>query len=221
MDEKIENRLKIFYETVFHKVYQRLEKIPLPDKDIQTPLDKLILKRESVRKFSKKNLRFEVLSSILSIAKVLDISRQPEKRSYPSGGARFPLELYVLISNCEKLEKGLYHFNILDNSLEILLKEDLDYLMNDFCTENITNPSAVIIITSVKNRIQIKYGKKKGRELYLIEAGHLAQNLILKCVENDISSCPVAGFKTQTIKTKLDLTNYEEVIYTLPIGIKE
>ena len=42
------------------------------------------------------------------------------RRFYPSGGARYPLEVYLLIQRVDSLTTGLYHYNVKENSLEIL-----------------------------------------------------------------------------------------------------
>ena len=47
------------------------------------------------------------------------------RRAYPSGGARFPLEIYVFLFKCKDLVSGIYHYNVLDHSLEKILDENV------------------------------------------------------------------------------------------------
>jgi len=41
-------------------------------------------------------------------------------RPYPSGGARHPLEIYLKVRECRGLEPGLYHYDPVGNSLQVV-----------------------------------------------------------------------------------------------------
>lgn len=155
-------------------------------------------------------------SGITHLDKNLDYS----KRSYPSGGTRYPLEVYLIILNCEGIEKGLYHYNVKENSLELLLDEDLNnWLVRNTDGEKwITNAAVVVIITGVLDRVRIKYGDR-GYRLTLIEAGHLSQNMLLLATGLGLGSCPLAGFIDSEVNRLLDINLQKEVaLYMIAIG---
>lgn len=114
---------------IHFKTYPRLDTIKLSNIKIPTnKLSEILRKRRSTRQFSgasisKKELYFLLFSScgVINPDQIIDNSKRP----YPSAGARYPLEVYPIMLNCEGLKKGLYHYNVKENSLELLLEEDL------------------------------------------------------------------------------------------------
>lgn len=206
------------------KTYPRLNKIYLTDKK---PKDKklglLMANRRSVRQFSGLPISQEQLShllfssaGLLNVNKSLDYSRRP----YPSAGARYPLEIYPLVLNCTGLEKGLYHYNVKENCLEIILKEDLEkWLMKASGGETLLKESSIIfIITGVLDRTRIKY-RDRGYRYALIEAGHLGQNICLLTAELNLGCCPLGGFIDPVVNELLDISFQKEfALYLLAVG---
>ena len=117
------------------------------------------------------------------------------RRSYPSAGARYPLEVYLIPLGVKSLKQGLYHYNVKENALEALLIEDMwEWVLA--CTGNekwILDANFLIIITGIPDRSRIKYGDREFRYM-LIEAGHLSQNICLLATELGLRSCPIGGF---------------------------
>lgn len=163
------------------KTYPRLEKIYLTKKPLKDKgLSLLMTTRRSLRKFSGLPISLEQLSYLLySSAGLLNINNSIDysRRPYPSAGARYPLEIYPLVMNYAGLEKGLYHFNVKEGCLEIILKEDLEkWVMKASGGEtSLKNASIIFIITGVLDRTRIKY-RDRGYRYALIEVGHLGQN---------------------------------------------
>lgn len=206
------------------KTYPRLNKIYLTDRK---PKDKnlglLMANRRSVRQFSGLPISQEQLSYILfssagllSVNNSIDYSRRP----YPSAGARYPLEIYPLLLNCTGIEKGLYHYNVKENCLELILKENLeDWLMEASGGEaSLRKASAIFIITGVLDRARIKY-RDRGYRYALIEAGHLGQNICLLTAELDLGCCPLGGFIDPVVNELLDISFQKEfALYLLAVG---
>ena len=209
------------YIHVFHKEYPRLPLIKLPQIDNQeSELENLLEIRESTRNFSDKPVKINELSKILRSCRIVDIDRIPERRTYPSGGARFPVELYVVAFNVNGLKNGAYHYNLKKESLELLWEEDLKNRRRELISPYLENPAATLVLTSVISRSEKKYGNR-AYPYSLIEAGHMGQNIHLTCVNLGIGSCPVSGFVDNSVKEILDLTGDEIPIYTISIGWKK
>ncbi len=220
MSDDPEEPVPITYIHVFHKEYPRLPNIHLPivtNKESQ--LEMLLEMRESVRNFSDKLITLEEIAQILRSCRVVDFNRNPEKRTYPSGGARFPVELYLISFKVENLDPGVYHYNIKGESLETLWEKDVGDKQRELISPYLDNPSATIIFTSVIARSEVKYGIR-AYSYSLIEAGHMGQNIQLKCTELGIGACPVSGFVDDTVNWLLDLTNDEIPIYSISLGWK-
>lgn len=210
----------IAYSHVFYKTYPRLPKVSLPKEKPNKKskgLEDLWEKRKSIREFSKEPLSLDDVAKAIRSNKIIDPYRDPEKRTYPSGGARFPVETYLISFNVENLSSGAYHYNMKDDNLELLLKENLQEKNKEIVSPPLENPSAAIIMTSVLSRMEVKYGHK-AYPYSFIEAGHMGQNIQLACAQEDIGSCCVGGFLDDTIKEILDLTENEIPLYVVGIG---
>ncbi len=211
----------ITYVHVFHKEYSRLPSIELPNAyNSESTLKDLLEKRESTRTFSEEPLELIEIACILGSCRITDPKRNPEKRTYPSGGARFPVELYLISFNVKDLEPGAYHYNTRRGALEKLWQKDLSNKQRDLISPYLENPSATIIFTSVISRSEVKYGTR-AYPLSLIEAGHMGQNIHLACAEIGIGSCSVSGFVDDTVKSILDLTDDEIPIYSISLGKRD
>src|SRR3989344_4264045 len=213
-----EDLLPVSWTHVFHKEYPRLPSVVLPKtKNNESELETLLETRESTRFFSTKSINLDDIARILSSCRIVDSKRIPERRTYPSGGARFPVELYLISFNINGIDMGAYHYNLKRNSLELLLKSDLRNRRREIISPYLENPAAAIIFTSVIGRSEVKYGIK-AYPFSLIEAGHMGQNIHFVCIELGLGSCSVSGFVNDSIVEILDLTENEIPIYVICVG---
>lgn len=142
------------------------------------------------------------------------------RRPYPSAGARCPLEIYPMVLNCREFDKGLYHYNVKENSLELLLKKDLsDWLYKATGGEKwIRNTAVAFIISGLLDRTRIKY-RDRGYRFVLIEAGHLGQNICLLITELGLGACPIGGFIGNEVNGLLDIQLQKEfALYIIAVG---
>ena len=114
---------------------------------------------------------------------------------------------------------GIYHYNILNHSLERLLGADALSSFDETLRYPWAKDAAVVfIITAVWNRNFIKYGDF-GYNTVLIETGHMIQNLLLVSESLDIRYCPLVGFSNKNINTILDIYEDDESsLYITAIG---
>jgi SagB-type dehydrogenase family enzyme len=110
----------------------------------------------------------------------------PSKRMYPSGGAKYPCEIYIAANKVEGLDQGIYHYgpekhtltkiNTITEALpqQLFLLKKSNFLLFD---------SAIIVfITFSPSRSIKKYGDFSYK-LGLIEAGHIGQNFYLSATD--------------------------------------
>lgn len=207
----------------YFKTYPRLEILKLNPKILKKGIGNIMIKRRSVRKYSKlpilkRDLEYLLYASGGLINNNYNINKS--KRPYPSAGARYPLEIYPLVFNCLGIEKGLYHYNLKQNSLESLLKEDLrSWLFKVTGGEKwVKNVGITFIITGVFDRTRIKYGDR-GYRYILIETGHLAQNIMLLATELGLGSCAIGGYIDNEVDKLLDINiQNENTLYLITIG---
>jgi SagB-type dehydrogenase family enzyme len=204
------------WKKIYQKKYPRFPKVKLSENILKLGnFENVLQNRHSTRKYNAgESLTLEELSTLLYYSAGI----KPEKkdwdltrRYYPSGGALYPLEVYLGIQRVDGVEAGIYHFNVEDNLLETLT---VDYECLENLKESLYSPWAreaavFFIITAAWNRTMVKY-KDLGYRLILLEAGHMAQNLALVASSLNIGSCNVAGFQNQRIEEVLDIEHEEE-----------
>jgi len=210
------------FKKIIFKTYPRFKKYKLPEKfkNIDLSLEECLLKRRSIRDYSQKPLSLELLSTLLRFSVGITKTGNLSFRSYPSAGARYPLEIYLFSLNVEKLPEGIYHYNLKDHSLELLKKYKLKRkLPSLFCHQNFVKDANIIFIfTAIFGRTILKYGERGYRYIFL-DAGHAAQNIQLISTALGLGSCSLGGFLDYEIENILELEkNVESVIYCISIG---
>lgn len=215
------------WKKIFYKEYPRFDSIKIEERDIKKlkdPLSKIILKRRSERNFIEDSiLKLNDIKTIVSLSAGIN-SVNPKNglslRSWPSAGARYPLELYIFNNKIEGLEKYSYHYNVKRNSIEKLfpLENVSDFFVEVFGQEWTKNAACMIAISSVFGRNQVKYGDR-GYRYSLIDCGHLGQNILLTSTALGLKSCPIGGFVDAKLNEELELDGKNEaVIYLIAIG---
>jgi SagB-type dehydrogenase family enzyme len=177
-------------------------------------LEETIFKRESVRRFSDKGIEIEKISQLLWVAQGKNIS----KRTVPSAGAIYPLEIYVFIK-----KKGLYHYDIRKRILKMEIEEGANENLLTELTQYALNQNFIfeaplnIIICVDFQKIMRGYGER-GKRYALIEVGHCAQNIHLEAVALNLGSVPIGAFRDKEISKLLGLPDNLDPIYIIPIG---
>ena len=111
-----------------------LPAVPLPEPALPAkPFGDVVEARRSERAFSGAPLRLSDVAALLHAAygttHELDVGAPglgPQLRSDPSGGALFPLEVYVVPWRVAALPRALYHFDPLRRVLERLRQGELE-----------------------------------------------------------------------------------------------
>ena len=189
----------------------------LPQVAPEGELFELLAQRKSTREFGGAPLTLAELAEILHSCRIVAKSEEFERRTYPSGGARFPVEIYPVVFRVDGLEAGCYHYDIEDTALELLWRKDLSGWTADIVSDPVENPSTALMMTSVLARCEVKYGAR-AYPFSMIEAGHMAQNIALAAGRLGIGSCMVGGYINDYIAEILDLTDDEIPVYGVALG---
>ncbi|MFX0039987.1 MAG: SagB/ThcOx family dehydrogenase [Promethearchaeota archaeon] len=184
--------------------------LPKPELIGSKSLEECIYKRESVRNFRDKVIEIEKVSQILWATQ----GKKGEKRTVPSAGATYPLEIFALLKN-----KGYFNYNVKKHVLKLITDEDLSRklarasLDQHFIAEAYLN----IIICAEFSRTTWRYGQRGVRYVY-IEVGHCAQNIHLEAVALGLASVPVGAFEDDEVKKVLEVPKKIEPLYIIPVG---
>lgn len=205
---------------IFFKIYPRMKRINLERPTSWGEFLNLLKRRKSIREFKDSPILLSSLTNILHYSvgiKNPEDSLKDTKRYYPSAGARYPIETYILNNNIQELERGLYHYNVKYEQLEQLLKEDLRTISTEIFGEaNKGNPN-FIVFTGVISRTEVKYGINAYR-FALLEAGHIGQNVYLLAEKEGLGCCGLGGFDNDRLCKLLDIYEDEIPLYAFSLG---
>lgn len=205
----------LVWQKQFFKSYPRFSKVNLKEPKPENYLEQCIAKRESLRNFRCKQISLSKLSRLLKFSAGIV---NPKHRAYPSAGARYPLEVYLILNGCPK--RGVYHYNVKSHCLELLIPGNFSKFIQKITTQDfLKKASAIMLISAVFPRSEIKYGTRSYRYM-LFEAGHLAQNVHLLATSMGLKCCAIGGFIDSELDKLLDLDKRESVIYMIGLDSK-
>jgi SagB-type dehydrogenase family enzyme len=142
-------------------------------------------------------------------------------RHYPSGGALFPIETYVIAGALREREelRGVFHYHPTDHALERLLTVQTPFPIDPYVRlEPDLHPASLIVFTSVWDRSEVKYGSF-AYNLALFEVGLMSQNILLMTTAIGLRARPILGFNDGPIAELLDLdTAYEQPVLAIVLG---
>lgn len=191
-----------------YKAYPRLEKIILEiPQNSKNSFLQVLKRRNSSRDFGKDPLSIEKISQLLYYTFGLR-SESKARRFYPSAGGRYPIEAYFISLNSD-VPKGLYHYNVKLNSLEIL-QTFSEFRSDEFFNLNwIQTAGCIIVLTAVFERTTVKYGERGYRHV-LSETGAITQLLYNLSAFLNLEVCAVGGYKDDELNKFLDVDGVKE-----------
>lgn len=152
-------------------------------------------------------------------------------RTYPSGGALYPIQVMIYAQQVEGLDAGLYRFSAFDSRLYRIAGVDVapdSFSRLTPSTDPDRNPIYAgsdfrqaaffcFLFADFTNQAD-KYGLRAYR-LALLEAGHAAQNLLLVTTALKLKSVPLAGFYDDRAHQLLQLDGINQaLLYMIPVG---
>jgi SagB-type dehydrogenase family enzyme len=190
--------------------------LPQPRHSGDIPLEEAIYLRRSTRQYSNEPLSLSDVSQILWAACG---KTEGWRRSIPSAGALYPLEIYLVAAEVEGVPSGLYHYdferNILVKKIGGDLREDLANAA--LGQEMIKKAPATVVITAVYERTTGKY-KERGIRYVHMEAGHSGQNIYLQAASLGLGTVAVGAFHDQRVSETLKLPQDHVPLYIMPVG---
>ena len=203
--------------------------VPLPLDFENLPMEgdfrKILGKRKSSRVFTGKPLDLRTLSFLLwSAAGVRGIrgKQYATLRTVPSGGARHPFEMYVLLLQGEGVEKGLYHYQPKNHTLERLGHWDEEFsetVCRTVCGQKwVLKASALFYYSILPYRGEWRYAQDAHRVM-MMDAGHTMENLYLSCSALGLGACAIGALDPGETNRLFGLDGVEEFgLCCVPVG---
>ena len=212
-----------------YKEYRLAPRIQLPQwpEIAGISLDKLLTNRRTIRSFASRSLLPQQLSAVLGLSyrvtnpeAVIDETFPGPRRPVPSGGALYPLELYLAVLDVEDVAPGLYHYHPVQHCLEELHQTAPEPALKQCITESElpANTALALCICGIIPRTCFKYGEL-GYRLMLLEAGHVTQNVITTAQALGLGTLPYCSFYDDKLHHYLGVDGVDEVyLYVIWIG---
>jgi SagB-type dehydrogenase family enzyme len=188
-------------------------------------LEAALLERVTAPALARERLPLETVATLLHYA--YGITRPVAQnvfpygyRAVPSGGALYPLEIYLHAASVDGLPSGLYHYEPHDR----VVRRFVDGDQTDLIAARLAYPafglnaSFIVFITAAFERTTTKYGER-GYRFALLEAGHVAQNLALCTAALDLAGATIGGYFDHLIDELLQIDGiYQSTLYLFAVG---
>jgi SagB-type dehydrogenase family enzyme len=169
------------------KRYRGAPRIELPAPATDEEFAHVLLARRTWRQFSRRPVEMQSLSTVLGLTfgvqrwvELQGIGKVALKTS-PSGGARHPIECYVLALRIDGLSSGLYHYRPDQHVLERLTSRATPAQVATYLPGQAWYgaANALVLLTAVFARTQWRYPFARAYRVVLAESGHLVQTFCL------------------------------------------
>ncbi|MCE5327759.1 MAG: SagB/ThcOx family dehydrogenase [Planctomycetaceae bacterium] len=171
-----------------------------------------IAKRRSVRSYQPHALSAEELSLLCWAGQGITDAKSGH-RAAPSARAVYPLTLYVAT------DKSLSQYVPQGHALkQISAGSAQAKLLESGKQPAFGAASVVFVIAMDAAAARAKLGASAEKSCYL-EAGHVAQNLLLQATAMNLAGVPATGFDAQKVHDALALPANQQIIYLVPVGL--
>ncbi len=232
VDWPIEEKMKALPTTRAPPQFKRIAAaapIRLPAHEIQADTFFATLHaRRTHREFAKTALSLESVSNLLQTTWGVQgyvetnvFGKLPYKTS-PSGGARHPIEVYLVALRVKGLDRGIYHYQAKNNRLTKIPGKVSARRASAYCADQpyFGAAAALFIMTAVFARTMWKYGRARAYRVVLLETGHLGQTFCLTATRLGLAPFTTAALKDSLIEKDLGIDGISEsVVYVTGVGV--
>ena len=202
-----------------------LVRLPRPGQDGAFPA--VLTARRTWRRYSRAPLKLGEISTILGLSAGvqhwidLDRRRALPLKTFPSGGARHPIECYLVARDVEGVRPGLYHYASDLHALERIGRPPSRQRLRQYVPYSgyFAAAPAMVFFTAVFQRQTWRYSYSRAYRAALIEAGHVCQNFCLTATWLGLAPFSVMGLADSVIEADLGIDGISEsVLYCAGVG---
>ncbi len=192
-------------------------RLPEPRRDGKMSVEAALARRRSVREFKRDALTLAEVSQLLWSAQ--GVTAPGGKRTAPSAGATYPIELVLVAGNVEGLAPGIYKYRPAEHDLVKLADGDRRARLAAAALgqEFVAVAPVTIGFAAVYERTARRYGTRAERYVHF-EVGHAVENAHLQAVALDLGAVVVGAFNDEEVKRVLALAPSEQPLCLLPVG---
>ena len=162
---------------------QKTIELPAPKLDGSVSLEKALATRRSIRNYSGKSFTMEQIGQLAWAGQGIT-EKTRGLRTAPSARASYPIKLYLVA------QSGLYLYLPEKHALQVLAETDLRQKLSR--QPSVAQAGCNIVIASRVRNTSAKYGDRADKWAFL-EAGHIAQNILLEATSMGLGGVPIGG----------------------------
>jgi len=194
--------------------------LPKPRLIGSVSVEEAIKHRRTIRSYLSRPISTEQLSQLFWAAQG-KTEDGGYKRSSPSGGALYPMDVYAVVGDngVHGLNAGIYRYDPHNHAALLVTEGDirLDVARVSYSQMWMARAPLNLVITSEYRRITIKYGSR-GERYAMIEAGHIGQNIFLQAEALGLRAGIVGAFHDKDVIRVMKINRLHEPLLILPVG---
>jgi len=201
--------------------------VPLPSPTPNNRFTQVLLERRTWRGFGTIPVPLSKLGTLLGLTFGVQMEARTAAgvhvvfKTSPSGGARHPIEAYVLALRVSGLPRGLYHFGADTRRLHLVRRgatsaQLVEYLSGQWW---FADAAALVLMTAVLPRVRWRYPHPRAYRSVLLGAGHLCQTFCLVATSLKLAPFCTQALADSRIERDLGIDGVDEVVvYAAGIG---
>jgi len=191
---------------------QRIIQLTKPETKSSFSVEQALDKQRNILQFTNQPIERNDLGQ-LAWAGLGTIKFQTDLSAITSPGQAFPIQLYLAT------QEGVFLYQTGNHSLEQIQDNDVrgDLAGTTKIPSTVATAGCDIIVTGSIKAAQPILGNK-ARNYFLLEAGHIAQNIQLQAVSLGLGSTTIGDFDTRRINRFLRFPRNVEVLYLICVG---
>ena len=200
--------------------------LPAPSREGQ--LARTLLRRRTWRHFGDGPIALDTFATLLGLTAGVHHwvgvpgGGEVALKTSPSGGARHPVELYVLAWRIDGLDPGLYHYRADRHALEVLKPRAGRSRIAKYFPQApyFERANAVVLFAAMYERDLWRYPYSRAYRAPLVEAGHLCQTFCLVATAQGLAPFSLMGLADSVIDADLGLDGVSgSVLYAAGVGV--
>ena len=191
--------------------------LPPPLHNVSISIEEAMLRLKSVRHYTDTLLDINTFSQLLWAAQ--GVKPPAGKRTTPSAGATYPLEVYAVAGNVDGVARGIYKYDIQQHHLIKIQDGDFRQALSAaaLSQQSVVQAAFSLVFSAVFERTTARYGKR-GIMYVHMEAGHAAQNVGLQAVGLGLGTVVIGAFDDGEVAGIIELPPEEKPLYIIPVG---
>jgi len=199
-----------------------MDKIKLPARKLSDKVNigYALQKRTSCRNYERKSVTLQQLANMLWAAQGVVSQSFTMRRTAPSAGATFPLEIFVAVrkEGVDGLDQGIYQYIPKEHALKQINEKDVTKELVKACFNQdfIQNAGVNLLIAAEFERTKERYASRGERYVYM-ETGSVTQNISLEAVEQGMGTVVVGAFDDEAVQNIFGLEKWYPLA-VMPVG---